>query len=111
MGLFSLLAGVAKMCSSTSRLLSGRGCAHSTRDKLSSTRLRAIAAKSPRPIFGSSSGIAVLSVAGVLVALLATYILRLHRKPHVSLICREAIEQPHAAGALKPILAAIARGV
>ena len=29
----------------------------------------------------------------------------------VTLICREAVEQPHAAGALKPILAAVARRV
>jgi hypothetical protein len=45
------------MCSYTSRLLSGPGCVRSTRDKPSSTRLKAIAAKSPRPILGSSSGI------------------------------------------------------
>jgi hypothetical protein len=61
MGLFNLLAAVAKMCSSTSRLLSGPGCVRSTRDKPSSTRLRTIEAKSPRPILGSSSGISVLS--------------------------------------------------
>ena len=29
----------------------------------------------------------------------------------MSLICREAVEQPHAAGALKPILATVARGM
>ena len=62
MGLFNLQAGVAKMCSSTSRLLSGPGCVHSTTDKPSSTRLRAIGAKSQRPILGSSNGISVLSV-------------------------------------------------
>src|SRR6516164_10118079 len=56
MDLFSLLAGVVKMCSSTFRLLSGPDCVHSTRDKLSSTRLRIIEAKSPRSILGSSSG-------------------------------------------------------
>ena len=57
MGLFSLQAAVAKMCLSTSRLLSGPGCVRSTRDKPSSTRFRASAAKSPRPTLGSSSGI------------------------------------------------------
>ena len=49
------------MCLSTSRLLSGLGCVRSTRDKPSSTRLRANAADSPRPILGSSSGISALS--------------------------------------------------
>ena len=33
------------------------------------------------------------------------------RAKAVTLICREAVEQPHAAGALKPILATIARGM
>jgi hypothetical protein len=64
MGLFSLQAAVAKMCSSTFPPLSGPGCVHSTRDSPSSTRLRAIAAKSPRPILGSNSGTSILSVAG-----------------------------------------------
>jgi Arm DNA-binding domain len=59
MGLFSLRAAVAEMCSYTSRLLSGPGCVRSMRDKPSSTRLRTIAVKSPRPILGSSSGICV----------------------------------------------------
>jgi hypothetical protein len=63
MGLFSLQAAVAKMCLSTSRPLSGLACVRSTKDKPSSTRLRAIAADSPRPILGSSSGISALSVA------------------------------------------------
>ena len=63
MGLFSLQAAVAKMCLSTSRLLNGLGCVRSTRDRPSSTRLRANAADSPRLILGSSSGISALSVA------------------------------------------------
>jgi len=33
------------------------------------------------------------------------------RAKAVTLICRETVEQPHAAGALKPILAAVARWV
>ena len=33
------------------------------------------------------------------------------RAKAVTLICREAVEQPHAAGALKPILATVARGM
>src|SRR6516162_2355839 len=61
MGLFSLQAAVAKMCLSTSRLLSGLGCVRSTRDKPSSTRLRANAADSPQLILGSSSGLSALS--------------------------------------------------
>src|SRR6516165_10631975 len=60
MGLFSLQAAVAKMCLSTSRLLSGLACVRSTRDKPSSTRFRASAAKGPRPTLGSSSGYAVI---------------------------------------------------
>jgi hypothetical protein len=64
MGLFNLQAGVAEMCLSTSRLLSGPGCVRSMRDKPSSARSRAIAVKSPRSIFGSSSGISILSIAG-----------------------------------------------
>ena len=64
MGLFSLQAAVAGTCLSTSRLLSGPVYVHSTRDKPSSTRSRAIEAKSPRLILGSSSGILLLSVAG-----------------------------------------------
>jgi hypothetical protein len=74
MDLFSLQAAVAKMCSSTSRPLSGPGCVRSTRDKPSSTRLRVIAAKSPQQILGSSSSISVLSVAGAAVRLSATTI-------------------------------------
>src|SRR6516164_4994467 len=54
MGSFSLLAAAAKTCSSTSRLLSGPGCVHSTTDKLSSTRSRAIGGKSPRSTSGSN---------------------------------------------------------
>src|SRR5262249_22444780 len=55
MGLFSLQAAVA-MCSFISPLLSGPGFVRSTRDKPSSTILRAIAADSPQPTLGSSSG-------------------------------------------------------
>src|SRR5215469_15055838 len=62
MALFSLQAAVAKMCLSTSRLLSGLACVRSTRDKPSSTRFRASAAKSLRPILGSSSGIGVFGL-------------------------------------------------
>src|SRR6516165_5568597 len=72
MDLFSLLAGVVKMCSSTFRLLSGPDCVHSTRDKLSSTRLRIIEAKSPRSILGSSSGISYYRSRALPVAQLAT---------------------------------------
>src|SRR6516162_349005 len=54
-GSFSLLMAAARTCSSTLQLLSGPGYVHSTRDKLSSTRSRAIGAKSPRSTSGSSS--------------------------------------------------------
>src|ERR1700694_4817992 len=79
MGLFSLQAAVAKMCSSTSRPLSGPGCVRSTRDKPSSTRLRVIAAKSPQQILGSSSSISVLSVAGAAVRAISDHYLSQNR--------------------------------
>src|SRR5262249_52945835 len=54
--------GGGKDVLSTSRLLSGLACVRSTRDKPSSTRFRASAAKSLRPILGSSSGIGVFGL-------------------------------------------------
>jgi len=64
MDLFNRQMAVAKMCSSISPPLSGRGCVHSTRDKPSNTRLRAIEVKSRRSISGSGSCTSILSVAG-----------------------------------------------